>query len=321
MNAKKILSYAAKLTVTILVFWWIDISIGFSNITDTLKKANFLWFAAAIFVHVISIFIGAWQWGIILKNRGACLSRFEILKIYYTGMFFNNFILGTIAGDSFKIAILHKKNRAKPAFAATFLDRFAGFALLSVFAIVGSIIINAINFGSNKDLRITILLLIFFSFILAIIFILIFSKSAQNAFSKTLLKFPNTNVAERIKNIVSSVYIDRKNKLDAKMLPQIFSLSLLIQGLRISTHIFCAVAVGIFTFNTIHYYFVIIPITAILMMVPLPFGVIPTIAGAIFFAAGFSVGDATIMEFLASVAGIIGSLAGAVFLFIDRKAK
>jgi hypothetical protein len=105
------------------------------------------------------------------------------------------------------------------------------------------------------------------------------------------------------------------------MLLKIFALSFLIQGLRISTHIFCAAAIGIFTFNTIHYYFVIIPITAILMMVPLPFGVIPTIAGAIFFAAGFSADTATVMEFLAAIAGIIGSLAGAVFLFIDRKTK
>jgi hypothetical protein len=57
------------------------------------------------------------------------------------------------------------------------------------------------------------------------------------------------------------------------------------------------------------------------MMIPLPFGVIPTIAGAIFFAAGFDAGDATIMEFLAAIAGIVGSLAGAVFLFIDKKTK
>jgi len=321
MNTKKTLSFAAKLAITILVFWWINESFGFSNIANTLKKANFFGFAAAISIHIISIFIGALQWGIILKNRGLHLQKFEIVKLYYTGMFFNNFVLGTIAGDSFKVAALHKKNSAKPGFAATFLDRFAGLAVLSFFAVVGAIIINAINLTSSKNLHITILILLFFSLILAMVFFLIFSKRMQNVFSKLLLKFPNFDIAKKIENVVSSIYIDRRSKSDVKMLLKIFLLSFLIQGLRISTHIFCAVAIGIFTFGTIHYYFVIIPITAILMMIPLPFGVIPTIAGAIFFAAGFSADAATIMEFLASIAGIIGSLLGAVFFLLDKKIK
>jgi len=315
------LSFAAKLAITILIFWWINKSFGFSNIVDTLKKANFFWFAAAISIHIISIFIGALQWGIILKNRGLHLPKFEIIKLYYTGMFFNNFVLGTIAGDSFKVAALHRKNSAKSGFAATFLDRFAGLAVLSFFAVVGAIIISALNFAGSKNLHLTVSILLFFSLILAMVFFLIFSKRIQNIFSKLLLKFPNLSIAEKIEDVVSSVYIDRRNKSDAKMLLNIFLLSFLIQGLRISTHIFCAAAIGIFTFGTIHYYFVIIPITAILMMIPLPFGVIPAIAGAIFFAAGFSADAATIMEFLASIAGIIGSLAGAVFFLLDKKIK
>jgi hypothetical protein len=164
-------------------------------------------------------------------------------------------------------------------------------------------------------------ILLFFALILTLLFLLIFSKRVQILFSNLLLKFPNFDIAKRIEGIVSSIYIDRRSAADSKMLAQIFALSFLIQGLRISTHIFCAAAIGIFAFGTIHYFFVIIPITAILMMIPLPFGVIPTIAGAIFFAAGFNASDATIMEFLAAIAGIIGSLAGAVFFLIDNKSK
>lgn len=321
MNVKKILTFALKLAITLLVFWWIDKSFGFSNIAQTLSEANFFWFIIAISVHIISIFLGAWQWGIILKNRGVQLSVFETIKLYYTGMFFNNFIFGTIAGDSFKVAVLHKqKNSGKTGFAATFLDRFSGLAALSVFAILGGIIINVTNFASDKDLHLTMLILAFFTFMLLLVFLLIFSKRLQVLFSKILIKFPS-DITTKIEKVVSSIYIDRRNNSDTKMLTQVFSLSLLIQALRISTHIFCAAALGIFAFNQLHYFFVIIPITALLMMVPLPFGVIPAIAGAIFAAAGFSQENATIMEFLATIAGIIGSLAGAVFFLIDKKSK
>lgn len=320
MNTKKILSFTLKLAITILVFWWIDKSFGFSNIAQTLSKADFSWFAAAIFVHIISIFLGAWQWRIILKNRGLKLSKFETVKLYYTGMFFNNFVLGTIAGDSFKVAVLHKEKQGKKGFAATFLDRFAGLAVLSIFAVSGAIIINATNFANQKDLWHTILILAFFTFILLLIFLIIFSKRLQILFSKILLKLPFEQ-AKKFEAVISSVYIDRQNKKDIKMITEIFSLSFVIQALRISVHIFCAASLGIFVFGQLHYFFVIIPITAILMMIPLPFGVIPAIAGAIFAAAGFSQENATIMEFLATIAGIIGSLAGAIFFFIDKKTK
>lgn len=318
MNTKKTLTFSLKLAITILVFWWIERSFGFSNVAQTLSEANFLWFAGAIFIHIISIFLGAWQWRIILKNRGLRLSAFETLKIYYTGMFFNNFILGTIAGDSFKVAVLHKRKKAKTGFAATFLDRFAGLAVLSIFAVAGGVIVNAVNFANSKDLHITMFILAFFALILTLVFSLIFSKHLQIIFSKILLKLPFES-AKRIESIVSSVYIDRRNKKDTEMLTKIFALSFIIQTIRISAHIFCAAAIGIFAFNTLHYYFVIIPITALLMMIPLPFGVIPAIAGAIFSVAGFSLESATIMQFLAAIAGIIGSSAGAVFFLLDRK--
>jgi len=253
-----------------------------------------------------------------LKNRGLRLSAFETLKIYYTGMFFNNFILGTIAGDSFKVAVLHKRKKAKTGFAATFLDRFAGLAVLSIFAVAGGVIVNAVNFANSKDLHITMFILAFFALILTLVFSLIFSKHLQVIFSKILLKLPFES-AKRIESIVSSVYIDRRNKKDTEMLTKIFALSFIIQTIRISAHIFCAAAIGIFALNTLHYYFVIIPITALLMMIPLPFGVIPAIAGAIFSVAGFSLESATIMQFLAAIAGIIGSSAGAVFFLLDRK--
>ena len=319
MNTKKILTFSLKLAITTLVFWWIERSFGFSNIARTLSQADFRWFIAAISIHIVSILLGAWQWRIILKNRGLRLPVFETVKLYYTGMFFNNFIFGTIAGDSFKVAVLHKKNhKGKSGFAATFLDRFAGLAVLSIFAVIGGVIINAVNFANSEDLYFTMLVLAFFAIVLTMVFSIIFSRNIQVLFSNILLKLPFES-AKKIENIVSSVYINRRNKRDTKMLGEIFALSFLIQTIRISAHIFCAAAIGIFTFNTIHYYFVIIPMTAILMMIPLPFGVIPAIAGALFAFAGFNPESAVIMQFLAAITAIIGSLAGAVFFFIDRK--
>ncbi|MCL2845329.1 MAG: flippase-like domain-containing protein [Chitinivibrionia bacterium] len=317
---KKVLVFVLKLAITGLVFLWIDRTFGFSQISQTLAGADFRWFFGAIFLQVLSIFIGAWQWGIILRNRGLRMGKFETLKLYYTGTFFNNFIFGTIAGDSFKVAVLYKKKKqAKSGFAATFLDRFAGLAVLSIFAVVGAVIMLGLKSYSGEYLHTAMLILLFFLLVLIAVCFVLFSKRVQKLFSKILLKFPQSNIAKKIENIVSSVYLDKKRKADLRMFRRIFGLSFLIQGLRICAHIFCAAAIGVFAFNTAHYFFIIIPITAILMLVPLPFGVIPAIAGAIFAAAGFDAQQATVMQFLAAIAGVIGSLAGAVFFLTDNK--
>ena len=322
MNTKKLLTFVAKLVVTLLVFVWIDRTFGFPQIIKTLATADWAWFVLAIIMHIASIFLGAWQWGIILKNRGLSMPIWETIKLYYTGMFFNNFILGTVAGDSFKVAVIHKKKKnAKSGFAATFLDRFVGLAVLSVFALIGAGVMIFTRVENNQYMYMSLLVVLFFSLLLLGVFLLIFSKRAQTLFSKALLKFPNSDIAKKAEGVISSVYMDRRGGHDSKMLAQIFSLSFLIQTLRISTHIFCAVALSIFTFSSIQYFFVIVPITAILMIVPLPFGLIPAIAGAIFAGAGFNQEQATVMQFLAAIAGVIGSMAGAVFFLTDNSRK
>ena len=214
-----------------------------------------------------------------------------------------------------------KKKSIKSGFAATFLDRFAGLAVLSLFAVVGAIIMAVLKSQSGEYLHVAMIILLFFTLVLTAVFFVLFSKRTQELLSTILLKFPHSNIAQKLEKIASSVYMDRKSGADSKMFRRIFALSFLIQGLRICTHIFCAASIGIFALSTAHYFFMIIPITAILMLIPLPFGVIPAIAGAIFAAAGFSAQEATIMQFLAAIAGVIGSLAGAVFFITDSKSK
>lgn len=319
-NGKKILYLLIKLLVTALVFWWIDRSFGFEKIVEELQQIDGGWFLGAVLVHVISIFIGAWQWHIILSNRGVKISLFQAIKLYYTGMFFNHFVLGSIAGDSVKIATLHtQENHAKAGFAATFLDRFAGLVALCVYALIGSSIIALINFEKSKELYSSFLLLGFFSLILIIVSAVLFSKRAQNILFVFLKKLPSNILYEKIYAIILVVLIDRKKMTDRHMTLQVIALSVVIQGLRISTHMFCAAALGIFMWNTVHYYFVIIPITALIMMIPLPFGVIPALAGGLFAAAGFAHSEATVMEFLAAIVGIISSLAGIFFFFTNKK--
>ena len=65
--------------------------------------------------------------GNLLKNRGIPLKFWNAFRLYFIGLFFNNFIMGGIVGDAVKVASLKsRQGKGMAGLAATFLDRFAG---------------------------------------------------------------------------------------------------------------------------------------------------------------------------------------------------
>jgi hypothetical protein len=87
-------------------------------------------------------------------------------------------------------------------------------------------------------------------------------------------------------------------------------LSLVIQSLRIATHLFSAAAFGILTAHNFIYFFIFIPLVALLMIVPLPFGIRETVGGHLFALTGIPNQAAFLMQFMASLIGVTGSLWG-----------
>ena len=99
-----------------------------------------------------------------------------------------------------------------------------------------------------------------------------------------------------MQTIVEEIFINRHTTEDKDMLAQVAFISLLIQTLRISVNIVCAQALGLFSFGVIHYFFVIFSVIALLMIVPMPFGVREAVGGFCFGLAGFSTEEAVMVR-------------------------
>lgn len=322
MKQKSIYSQLLKIFVTGAVISWITYTYGWNNIRTTVLQAQLSWLFGGVLLFVISVFFGAVQWQIILENKKVILPFEKTLRLYFIGIFFNNFILGTIAGDAFKVASLHLDKRdGKASFAATFLDRLAGLIALSLFAIVGGTIIFVLNIQQNKQFFMVLGVLALFIGIFFGFFIILLSQRLQNALRILLQKSPAFPGKELIQNVLEETFINRRGKDDRRMLIQVGFLSLTIQSLRILVNIFAAQALGIFSFSTIHYFFVIIPIVALMVTIPMPFGVRETVGGILFGLAGFSVEQSVVMLFLATIVCISGSLVGGIMFLLDKKAK
>ena len=255
------------------------------------------------------------QWRVLLKNRGIPLSFGRAFRLYFVGMFFNNFIMGGIVGDAVKIASIKSRDgKGMAGLAATFLDRFAGLWAMSGFAVSGSLVL--LHKGSLSNGKIgTAALALFVTFIMfAGIMIFLVNKPIQNFFFK-LSDSLSILRKVRVRDVVSEMLIEAH---DINVLAKVAVLSAVIQFFRIGVHILVAASLGLLSASNFQYFFIFVPIIAMLMTIPLPFGVRETAGGALFTLAGFPIDAAFIMGFLASLIGLAASFLGGLFFITDR---
>lgn len=342
---KHIVSLLFKTVITFAVVYWIINKFGWDKITSTVSHADPIWIIIGILIFILSIGIGAIQWRILLMNRGINLPLGKMVRLYFTGMFFNNFMLGMVAGDSYKVAHLHfNEGKAKSGFAATFYDRIAGLLVISIFALIGGIWLFVAGTNSLADTTVstpltipftslhitmtpemwingTLLFTLLFALLLATFFVMFISKRLQQWTLQLAENISSDTLRNRVQSTLKELFINRHDQEEKRTFIIILLYSFVIQFLRMAVHIIAAISLGIFHLGTIHYFFIIIPIIAFMTIIPLPFGIKEALGGTLFLAAGYSHEEAVVMEFLATIIGIAGSLFGGITFIIDRNKK
>jgi glycosyltransferase 2 family protein len=307
-----------KLLITALVVWFIIHRLGWRNIIDAVVRADRFWLVVAAAIFLISGIIGAAQWRLLLHNRKVNLPFRRVFLLYYIGMFFNNFMLGMVAGDAVKVALIRSRREdARAGLAATFLDRFAGLWAMLGFAMAGSAVLLMQGMLDESRLLTAVLGLgaAFLGFGLVCAFLV--SRRVQKLSFQVLHALPIPAKAS-IEAMARGVALEVD---DRHILAPVAGTAALIQFLRILVHVCCAQAMGLLTMGNFQYFFIFVPFLAILMLIPLPFGVKEGVGGTLFLLAGFSPEapeEPVIMEFLASLTGIGVSMLGGLF-FITNK--
>lgn len=91
------------------------------------------WLLAGFLVAGSGCFVGVIRWGIFLRLLGIHLRGWELLRLSFIGLFFNNFLVGAIGGDAVKVVWLGAKGHSKTrALLSVLMDRMSGLAPLVV---------------------------------------------------------------------------------------------------------------------------------------------------------------------------------------------
>lgn len=319
-KAKSTLIFALKCAVTVIPAYFVYTKItgtpGWDTGDLTSLFLNMKWMPILLAVACLGLsnFTGCYQWKLLLERQGVRLGYGHLLKLYFVGLFFNNFMPGNVGGDVKKVYDIRMQGGQSTIGAgltATFFDRLFGLFFLNVLALG----VGALFFIYDPAQRWLLLpsLWVFLGF--CALFACLFSRRLGRALSFLSGKVLPKSVQERVLRMQFRFQGFRSLRLWLS----ITGLSAVTQILRVLVHYYCGLAIGLDI--AVSWYFFYIPMVAVVSALPISiggFGPRELLAQSLFAKAGVPSLESVLVQLLAYLVSLIVSLFGAFFFLADK---
>ena len=275
------------------------------------------WLFAAVAVFAASALGGALQWAWILRTAGLRTAIPEMVRVYWVGMFFNNFLLGNVGGDAIKVVDLgRREGRTGTVLGATALDRLIGLFTLTVLALAT---LGPARVLDGALLQLLLLALAVWGGGLTVLL----SRRISGALVDLLRRLPWRWPAERLAGFLEEF---RRFRERPRWLGRVFMLSIVVQFMRVLTHLLVGWGLGLhFGQDQILKLLVGVPVLGILIAMPISInglGLREIAAASLFVTLGVTAAEApaVAMEFVAWLVQVAVSLVGG-FLFLTGRRR
>ncbi len=318
-KGRKLLILVAKLVVTLALVGFVLSRLSVTDIRSAMSTPRWGWLAAALGVYGLSALGGAQQWAWILRAGGITATAGEIRRLYLIGLFFNNFLPANIGGDAYKIIDLgRQEQRSLGVFCATLMDRLIGLGALTALAVL--VLVGA----SVADIALPTAALLLIP-VLALLFgilALLLSRRLGTRLPGWLRRLKLPKVADQAARVTAEFSRFREQ---VPFLNGIFAFSVLVQLLRMATHLLVALGLGFsLTSGQMVQLLVLVPMLGISLTLPITIngiGLRESISAELLTAAGLLAPQAVVMEMAAYWVQVLFSLVGGVLLLTGRRGR
>jgi uncharacterized protein (TIRG00374 family) len=311
-SMRRVMIRLAKIGISGLLIWLLLRRIGMETLWQNLRQVQPFWLFMAAFLFTASHFLGGYQWWRMMKAQALEISYGKTLSFYFTGLFFNNLLIGGVGGDVCRMMDVRRIScNTTAAVSTVFTDRLTGLLVISGMAVLTSpwLILKS-QMGRSMTV---IFLILVIAWILVLCFL--FIRRFARLFAWLIRKILPQNLHIRARDVYNSIYWFGRQRLFTEVL----IISFWVQSARIIMHYLLSLALGCAV--PIIYFFLFVPIIAIIASLPISLGGIGMReqSGVLLFAmAGMAGSDAFTMEFLAFVVAVLSGIPGGI-LFIMRK--
>lgn len=261
-SGKKV-SLVLKGIISVALLSFLLYRIGLNQFVGTFGNISIGWVLVGILILTLSNITGSLQWHLLLQGSGIQVAFKRTIMYYYTGLFFNNFLLGFVGGDLFRVYDITKHSgRNSTAISTVFVDRLIGMftmcllALIFAFFTIDLFHVHLILYPIIGGVIVLTSTICFFYF-------KSFAKKFQG-FGERLLP---VTIHQKIHDIYNGI---NYFKYHTQVLIKLLFISFATQALRILTH-YCAARSLMITLPWWDY-FVLIPLISLVSMLPISIG-------------------------------------------------
>lgn len=141
MKNKNTLKTIVKIIISgSLIYYLFTKKVNISEVAANFKLLDWRYVVLMALIIIIHYSISSFRWkSLLIHERSNEVSRLYLLKLYFEGAFFNNFMPTSIGGDAYKIVKLGRKIK-DPAtgFSSVFTERFTGILMLFLIGLLSS---------------------------------------------------------------------------------------------------------------------------------------------------------------------------------------
>lgn len=301
----------AKITLSVVLMAWALSRVQLDHVQERIGSIHTGWLLAAALMFALSNVLGAMQWGWLLRLSGAGLPFRRVLAFYWVGLFFSNLLPANVGGDVVRVVdVARSTGSRRAAVGATLLDRLLGFVAIALLALLALPLLPRGTVGPW-------LFGVVLAFSAATLFLsmTIFFRSLFAPLEKLLGGVRFLDIGRRLTAVADELHAYRRHPAS---LLQLFSLAVLVQVMRISVHLLMAKSLDIRLSPV--YFFVIVPILAIVVVLPISvagLGVRESAAVGLFGHVGLSPSDAVAHQLATFLICLAINMIGGI-LFVAR---
>lgn len=164
-----------------LLFWLCDPR----EVYAQLKEASVILLLCAAVIYVGSMALVALRWQILLRARGISVRMWRLVRYYFIGFFFNNFLPSSIGGDVTRIYnIMRHGVSMTDSFSCVFVERLIGFLAMAFLAVLSLAGLGHVFMHTPLIPLLTLALVVVFAVIAWSVFDTRMSSIARGVFSR-----------------------------------------------------------------------------------------------------------------------------------------
>jgi glycosyltransferase 2 family protein len=185
-----------KLIISTCLMIWLLQMIEWEQALQVIQEGSLFYLVAAFLAIQLTVFTSVWKWKLLVDSaikKLEChqLSLSKLARLYYIGLFFNNFLPGSVGGDVVRVFHLGRIVGVTPAATSVAVER-----LTSGVALVGIVLFASFSMENVRPFLLSVYLVtaLIAVLIIAIVYWVKKGERGQGNIKQTTFSFKKLNV-------------------------------------------------------------------------------------------------------------------------------